>query len=63
MSAPPKTVTFRLPPELRLELDAEIEALQPYHPSITAVLERGLILALGEMRDRRAAAHQPKEPK
>lgn len=51
---PPKTVTFRLPPELRLEMEAEIDALQPYAPSITAVLERGLILALGEMRDRRA---------
>ena len=51
----PKTITFRLPPELRADLEAEIEAMEPYQPSISAVMERALILVLGEMRDRRKA--------
>lgn len=51
-----KTITFRLPAELRAELEAEIEALEPYMPTISAVMERGLVLAICEMRDRRLAA-------
>jgi len=50
----PKTITFRLAPELRQQLEAEIAALEPYAPSITAVVERGLVLALVEMAERRA---------
>lgn len=57
-----KTITFRLPGELRAELEAEIEALQPYMPTISAVMERGLILALGEMRDMRLAKTAPTQP-
>lgn len=52
-----KTITFRLPAELRADLEAEIEALEPYMPTISAVMERGLVLAIGEMRDRRRAAN------
>ena len=50
-----KTITFRLPAELRADLEAEIEALEPYMPTISAVMERGLILAIGEMRSMRDA--------
>jgi hypothetical protein len=49
----PKTITFRLSPELRLALEAEIAALAPYSPTLTTVMERGVTMALAEMRDRR----------
>lgn len=49
----PKTITFRVTQELRAEIETEIDALAPYGPSISAVVERGVILALTEMRQRR----------
>lgn len=46
----PKTITFRLSAELRQALEAEVAALAPYSPTLTTVMERGVTLALAEMR-------------
>ena len=50
----PKTITFRLSAELREALEAEVAAMAPYSPTLTTVMERGVFLALAEMRERRA---------
>lgn len=52
-----KTLTIRLLPETRAKLDAMIDA-HPYHPNITAIVERGIDLALVEMDMMNAAAEE-----
>lgn len=42
------TLTIRIEPALRARLDGALEAL-PYKPSVTAVVERGIKLAIEEM--------------
>lgn len=43
-----ETLTIRLSPDLRKRVDAAIEAM-PYRPTVTAIVERGLELALIEL--------------
>lgn len=51
------TITIRVDPDLRKRMDAAREAT-PYQPSITAIVERGIVLACEEM-ERITLATQP----
>lgn len=42
------TLTIRLPQKIRDEIDA-VSAAHPYRPTTTAIVERGIYLALREM--------------
>lgn len=53
MSRP--TITIRLDPALRQRMDAAREAA-PYRPSITTVVERGIVLACEEIESLTRAA-------
>jgi hypothetical protein len=44
------TLTIRLSPELRAKID-QAQATLPYFPTITSVVERGIVLALDELED------------
>jgi predicted transcriptional regulator len=61
MTAKSETLTIRLDPDLRERLEATIEAM-PYRPTITSVVERGLLLAITEMEKMMKAAGDAVEP-
>jgi hypothetical protein len=44
------TLTIRLSSELRAKID-QAQATLPYFPTITSVVERGIVLALDELED------------
>ena len=49
-----ETLTIRLKPEIRARLE-EVRASMPYQPTITAIVERGISLALDELEKMRKA--------
>lgn len=54
-------LNMRIRPALRERLDAAISALHPYPPSISVVMERGLILALEELECQAASRVRQKQ--
>lgn len=48
MKSGAETLTIRLKPEIRARLE-EVRAAMPYQPTITAIVERGISLALDEL--------------
>lgn len=55
-----KTLTIRLAPETRAQI-VKAQAILPYFPTITSVVERGIVLALEELTAM-AAVLKEKDP-
>ncbi|MGE0231737.1 MAG: Arc family DNA-binding protein [Flavobacteriaceae bacterium] len=53
-----ESLTLRLTPEVRAKLD-EAQAAIPYCPSITKIVERGILLALDELNEMAKALRKP----
>jgi hypothetical protein len=60
MARKTETITVRLTPETRAKI-AEAQRALPYVPTITSLVERGIVLALNELNRMAHAAEQ--EPK